>query len=52
MDRPNDLEEQLAPGYQKAFTFNLPTVTRPMLWDYMLRLMKAVSGNDSLLKAL
>ncbi|XP_052894085.1 uncharacterized protein LOC128301570 [Anopheles moucheti] len=52
VDRTNDLEEQLSPGFQKAYTFSLPTVTRQMLWDYMLHLMKAVSGNDSHLKAL
>uniref|UniRef100_A0A182IM45 YqaJ viral recombinase domain-containing protein n=1 Tax=Anopheles atroparvus TaxID=41427 RepID=A0A182IM45_ANOAO len=52
LDRANDLEEHLSVGYQKAYSCNLPLVTRQMFFEYMVRLMKAVSGNDSQLKAL
>ncbi|XP_053672640.1 uncharacterized protein LOC128722968 [Anopheles nili] len=52
LDRVNDLEELLSLGYQKGYSCNLPMVTRQMVWDYMLHLMKVVSGNDNHLKAL
>ncbi|XP_058057113.1 uncharacterized protein LOC131208391 [Anopheles bellator] len=52
LDRTSDAEELLETGYQKGYSCNLPPVSREMLWDYVLTLMRTVCANEAQQKAL
>uniref|UniRef100_A0A2M4BMV0 YqaJ viral recombinase domain-containing protein n=2 Tax=Anopheles marajoara TaxID=58244 RepID=A0A2M4BMV0_9DIPT len=53
LDRTSDAEDELLePGYQKAYSCNVPYVSHEMFWDFILDLMRTVAGNEQQLKAL
>lgn len=42
----------LGAGYAKASSNNLPSVSSEMMWNYVLKLMKAASENPDVVKIL